>query len=160
MFTLALMESVSSGNLWNLEIAAPVVGELGGLIPRVNPTLLTSTNVANDPIEKELRLPVSMVLTSIHFCHHKSAKCQLGVDDEPLESGVGRFLLQVWEELKSGDQLELGWVWLGLPLSTHKGKKCSPALGAVGSVSLRDGVNKSEGVVVLLGCPSMTTRSP
>ena len=67
------------GSLWNLEIAAPVVGKLGGLIPRVNPTVLTSTNVANDPIEEELRLPVSMVPTSIHFCHHKAAKCRLGI---------------------------------------------------------------------------------
>ena len=66
-------KSLESGN------RAPVVGELGGLIPRVNPTVLTSTNVANDPIEEELRLPVSMVPTSIHFCHHKAAKCRLGI---------------------------------------------------------------------------------
>ena len=30
-------------------------------------------------IEEELRLPVSMVPTSIHFCHHKAAKCRLGI---------------------------------------------------------------------------------
>ena len=67
------------GSLWNLEIGGPVVGELGGLIPRVNPTVLTSTNVANDPIEEELRLPVSVVPTSIHFCHHEAAECRLGI---------------------------------------------------------------------------------
>ena len=66
-------------DLWNLEIATPVVGELGGLIPRVNPTVLTSTNVAYDPIEEVLRLPVVMVSTSIHFRHHESAKCRLGI---------------------------------------------------------------------------------
>ena len=56
-----------------------------------------------------------------------------GVDDEllPILSGVGRFLLQVWEELESGDQLELGWVWRGLPLSTHNGM-CSPLVLQVG----------------------------
>ena len=52
------------GNFWNLEIATPVVGKLGGLIPRVNPTVSTSTNVADDPIEEELRLPVSMARRS------------------------------------------------------------------------------------------------
>ena len=67
------------GDLRNLEIATPVVGELGGLIPRVNPTVLTSTNVAYDPIEEVLRLPVVMVSTSIHFRHHESAKCRLGI---------------------------------------------------------------------------------
>ena len=67
------------GDLWNLEIATPVVGELGGLIPRVNPTVLTSTNVAYDHIEEVLRLPVVMVSTSIHFRHHESAKCRLGI---------------------------------------------------------------------------------
>ena len=66
-------------NLWNLEIATPVVGKLGGLIPRVNLTVSTSTNVADDPIEEELRLPVSMDPTSTHFRHHKSAKCRLGI---------------------------------------------------------------------------------
>ena len=63
-------------DLRNLEVATPVVGELGGLIPRVNPTVLTSTNVAYDPIEEVLRLPVVMVATSIHFRHHESAKCR------------------------------------------------------------------------------------
>ena len=67
------------GHFWNLEIASPVVGKLGGLIPGVNPTVSTSTNVADDPIEEELRLPVSMDPTSIHFRHHKSAKCRLGI---------------------------------------------------------------------------------
>ena len=67
------------GKLWNLKIATPIVGELGGLIPRVNPTVPTSTNVADDPIEEELRLPVAMDPTSIHFRHHKSAKCRSGI---------------------------------------------------------------------------------
>ena len=44
----------------NLEIPSPVVGKLGGLIPRFNPTVSVSTNVTNDPIEEELRLPVSI----------------------------------------------------------------------------------------------------
>ena len=47
------------GYFWNLEIPSPIVGKLGGLIPRVNPTVSTSTYVADDPIEEELRLPVS-----------------------------------------------------------------------------------------------------
>ena len=67
------------GDLWDVKVATPIVGELGGLIPRVNPTVSTSTNVADDPIEEELRLPVSMDPTSIHFRHHKSAKCRLGI---------------------------------------------------------------------------------
>ena len=67
------------GHFWNVEIASPVVGKLGRLIPRVNPTVSTSANVADDPIEEELRLPVSMDPTSIHFRHHKSAKCRLGI---------------------------------------------------------------------------------
>ena len=44
----------------NLEMPAPVIGQLGGLFPRVNPSVLISTDVTNDPIEEELRLPVSM----------------------------------------------------------------------------------------------------
>ena len=67
------------GELWNLKIAAPIVGELGRLIPRVNPSVATSTNVADDPIEVELRLHVSMVPSSVHFSDHKSAKCRLGI---------------------------------------------------------------------------------
>ena len=67
------------GHFWNLEIPSPVVGKLGGLIPRVNPTVSTSAYVTNDPIEEELRLPVSMDPASIHFRHHKSAKCRLGI---------------------------------------------------------------------------------
>ena len=65
-------------HLWDVEITSPVVGKLGGLIPRVNPTVSTSTYVADDPIEEELRLSVAMDPASIHFCHHKSAKCRLG----------------------------------------------------------------------------------
>ena len=67
------------GMLWNMKIATPIVGELGRLIPRVNPTVPTSTNVADDPIEEELRLHVAMDPTSIHFRHHKSAKCRWGI---------------------------------------------------------------------------------
>ena len=66
-------------DLRNLKIATPVVGELGGLIPWVNPAILAGTNVADDAIEKVLRLPIVMVATPIHFRHHKSAKCRLGV---------------------------------------------------------------------------------
>ena len=47
--------------------------------PRVNPTVSTSTNVADNPIEVELRLHVSMVPSSIHFRDHKSVKCRLGI---------------------------------------------------------------------------------
>ena len=68
------------GELWNLKIAAPIVGELGRLIPRVNPSVATSTNVADDPIEVELRLHVSMVPSSVHFSDHKSAKCPLSLE--------------------------------------------------------------------------------
>ena len=67
------------GELWNLKIAASIVGELGRLIPRVNAFVATSTNVADDPIEVELRLYVSMVPSSVHFSDHKSAKCRLGI---------------------------------------------------------------------------------
>ena len=53
-------------------------------------------------------------------------------------------------------------MWQCLPLSTHDGMCGSPApagrmegpaSGAVGSVSLRDGVNGFEGAAVLLGSP-------
>ena len=119
------------GNLWNLEIATPVVGELGGLIPRVNPTVLTSTNVANDPIEEELQLPVSMVPTSIHFGHHKSAKCRLGIVilrrlnlDKvvcvELTPNFCQFPLEwVGFSCKSGKNwsLVIGWSWMGVARS-------------------------------------------
>ena len=95
------------GSLWNLEIAAPIVGELGGLIPRVNPTILTSTNVANDPIEEELRLSM-----------HEADDAFL-----PIPSGVGRFLLSYLEELEPDDRQELEWVWQCLPLSTLDGMR-------------------------------------
>ena len=44
-------------------------------------------------------------------------------DDEflPIPSGVDKLLLQVLEELESGDRQELGWVWPCLQLSTHNG---------------------------------------
>ena len=55
------------GELWNMKVAMPIVGELGRLIPRVNPTVSTSTNVADDPIEVELRLHVAMVTKTARF---------------------------------------------------------------------------------------------
>ena len=55
------------GKLWGVKVATPIVGELGGLIPRVNPTVSTSTNVADDPIEVELRLHVAMVTKTARF---------------------------------------------------------------------------------------------
>ena len=66
------------GRFWNLEITSPIIGKLGWLSPGINPAIATSTDVADDPIEEELRLPVSMDPTSIHFRHHESAKCRLG----------------------------------------------------------------------------------
>ena len=71
----------------------PAVGLLRVLIPisialqefgnadasnRVYPSVLISTDVANDPIEEELRLPISMYSMSIHFRHHKATKVWLG----------------------------------------------------------------------------------
>ena len=129
-------------HLWDVEITSPVVGKLGGLIPRVNPTVSTSTYVADDPIEEELRLSVAMDPASIHFCHHTSAKCRLGsvmshcevfeprrssmheVDDEflPIPSGGERLLFRVLEGLESGDRQELGWVWPCLQSSIPSGR--------------------------------------
>ena len=63
-------------------------------------------------------------------CRHEETEprqsSRRGVDDEflPILSGVGRILPQVWEELESGDQLELGWVWLGRS-SSGGGSGCS-----------------------------------
>jgi len=51
---------------------------MGGLSPRVDISVFVSTDVTNDPIEEELRLPVSMVSKSIHFRHHKATKIWLG----------------------------------------------------------------------------------
>ena len=44
-------------------------------------------------------------------------------DDEFLSipSGVDKILLQVLEELESGDRQELGWVWQCLQSSIHSG---------------------------------------
>jgi len=44
-------------------------------------------------------------------------------DDEFLSipSGVDKLLLQVLEELESGDRQELGWVWPCLQSSIHSG---------------------------------------
>ena len=47
----------------DIEVPTPVIGELGGLIPRVYPSVLISTDVTNDPIEEELRLPVPVYPT-------------------------------------------------------------------------------------------------
>ena len=55
-------------------MATPVVGELGGLFPRVNPPIVICTDVTNNPIEEELRLTVlfpesrkRVILHTIHF---------------------------------------------------------------------------------------------
>ena len=44
-------------------------------------------------------------------------------DDEflPIPSGVDKLLLQVLEELESGDRQELGWAWPCLQSSIHSG---------------------------------------
>ena len=39
----------------------------------------------------------------------------------PIPSGVDKLLLQVFEELESGDRQELGWVWAFLQSSIHSG---------------------------------------
>jgi hypothetical protein len=62
----------------DIEVPTPVIGELGGLIPRVYPSVLISTDVTNDPIEEELRLPVSVYPVPVHFCHHEATKLWLG----------------------------------------------------------------------------------
>ena len=60
-------------------------------------------------------------------CHLKEFELQPSnmreADDEFLiiPFGVDRLLPTVLEELESGDQLELEWVWPCLPLSTHGG---------------------------------------
>ena len=64
-------------HFWNMEIATPVIGKLGRLSPGINPAIAASTNVADDPIEEELRLPVSMVPTSIHLRYHESTEGRL-----------------------------------------------------------------------------------
>ena len=50
---------------------------------RIDPTSQSNRfdqhECAYDPIEEVLRLPVVMVATSIHFRHHESAKCRLGI---------------------------------------------------------------------------------
>ena len=63
----------------DLEMSAPVVGEMGGLSPGVDPSVFVSTDVTNDPIEEVLRLPVSMISKSIHFGHHEATNVWLGV---------------------------------------------------------------------------------
>jgi hypothetical protein len=62
----------------DIEVPTPVIGELGGLIPRVYPSVLISTDVTDDPIEEELRLPVSVYPVPVHFCHHEATKLWLG----------------------------------------------------------------------------------
>ena len=42
----------------DIEVPTQVIGELSGLLPRVYPSVSVSTDVTNDPIEEELRLPV------------------------------------------------------------------------------------------------------
>ena len=61
----------------DIEMATPVIGELSRLIPRVYPSISTSSNVTNDPIEKELRLVVPMDPMLVHFRHHKATEVRL-----------------------------------------------------------------------------------
>ena len=58
----------------DIEVATPVVG----LIPRIDPSISISSNVANDPIEEELRLAVSMNPMLVHFHHHQATEIRLG----------------------------------------------------------------------------------
>ena len=55
----------------------PVVGDVGSLSPRVNPPVVVSTDVTNNPIEEVLRLPVAMNSKSVHFRHHQATKIRL-----------------------------------------------------------------------------------
>ena len=62
----------------DIEMATPVICKLGRLSPRIYPSISTSSNVANDPIEEVLRLAVPMDPMLVHFCHHKATEIRLG----------------------------------------------------------------------------------
>ena len=192
MSTLAMIESVSSmpdsctdsglsgASSWRgcqfhterspeSEIATPVVGELGGLIPWVNPAILAGTNMADDAIEKIFRLPIVMVATSIHFRHHKSAKRRLGVviwrwlDLDKvvcmeLTSDFFHLLLEwIWFpcRIRENWSLMIGRRWYGC------GKICrrAPVVRCVLTWSCRWGGRSSLGSIVAAGRMQWILRS-
>ena len=51
---------------------SPVIGDIGGLFPRIEVSVCIDTDMTNDPIEEELRLSISMISLLIHFRHHKA----------------------------------------------------------------------------------------
>ena len=69
---LVLMPVSVRKHLRNIEVATPVVGELGSLLPRVYPSVSISTDVINDPIEEELRLTVPVYPVPVYFRHHEA----------------------------------------------------------------------------------------
>ena len=46
-------------HLRDLEMPSPVIGDMGGLFPRIEVSVCIDTDMTNDPIE-ELRLSISM----------------------------------------------------------------------------------------------------
>ena len=56
----------------DIEVPTPVIGELGGLFPRVYPSILVSTDVTDDAIEEELRLAVPVYPIPVYFRHHEA----------------------------------------------------------------------------------------
>ena len=96
----------------DIEVATPIVGELGSLLPRVYPSVSISTDVTNDPIEEEFRLTVPVYPVPVHFCHHEATGLWLrwislrGADlseDMSMELSTSLF------------NLPLEWVSFGLP---------------------------------------------
>ena len=51
--------------------------QYGWLVPKSLSIRFISTDVTNDPIEEELRLPISMISRLTHFRHHEATKIRL-----------------------------------------------------------------------------------
>ena len=69
---MIVMPSLVMSLFWDIEMATPVVGKLGRLIPRIYPSISIGTDVSDDAIEEELRLAVPMNPVTVDFSHHEA----------------------------------------------------------------------------------------